>query len=89
MSELQPRTGWTGPIADPRPSLGALLADPAVSTSLKLVLKSWSARDAMDAACDARLLALALERVADERCGRNIWWAGRGGTGGEDDSHPT
>lgn len=87
MSELHRRTARMGPIADPRPRIGALLADPAVSASLKLVLKSWSTRDPMDAACDASLLALALERVADERCGRNTWWAWRGGTGGADDSH--
>ena len=75
--------------ADPRPSIGALLSDPAVSTPLKLVLRSWSARDPLDAACDAGLLALALERVADERCGLGFWWAGRDKKGGHDDSHPT
>jgi hypothetical protein len=55
--------------ADPRPSIRALLADPSVRKPLKAVLRSWQGRDPVDAAQDAGLLALALERVADERCG--------------------
>lgn len=58
---------------DPRPSIGALLADPAVRIPLKQVLRSWAGRDPVDAAEDAGLLALALERLADERNGRGLW----------------
>lgn len=57
------------PQTDPRPSIGALLADPSVRRPLKAVLRSWASRDPLDAAEDAGLLALALERRADERCG--------------------
>lgn len=89
VSRLEPPGGSTGPISDPRPSIQALLADPTVSTPLKVVLRTWSGRDPLDAACDAGLLALALERVADERCGRDIWSAGWRRQGGRDDSHPT
>jgi hypothetical protein len=56
------------PDADPRPTVRALLADPAVRRPLKAVLRSWQGRDPVDAAQDAGLLALALERLADERC---------------------
>ena len=56
--------------ADPRPTIPALLADPSVRTPLKAVLRTWAERDPVDAAEDAGLLALALERLADERCGR-------------------
>jgi hypothetical protein len=55
--------------ADPRPTIPALLADPTIRSPLKAVLRSWSARDPVDAAEDAGLLALALERLADELCG--------------------
>lgn len=55
--------------ADPRPTIPALLADPTVRSPLKAVLRSWAARDPVDAAEDAGLLALALERLADEHCG--------------------
>lgn len=55
---------------DPRPTIPALLADPSVRNSLKAVLRAWVGRDPVDAAEDAGLLALALERLADERCGR-------------------
>ena len=57
------------PLADPRPTIPALLSDPSVRSSLKAVLRTWAARDPVDAAEDAGLLALALERLADERCG--------------------
>jgi len=53
---------------DPRPTIGALLADPAVRTPVKQVLRAWAARDPLDAAEDAALLALALERRFDELC---------------------
>jgi hypothetical protein len=55
--------------ADPRPTVLALLADPSVRAPLKAVLRTWAERDPVDAAEDAGLLALALERLADERCG--------------------
>jgi hypothetical protein len=58
--------------SDPRPTIPALLADPAVRSPLKAVLRSWAARDPIDAAEDAGLLALALERLADERCGESM-----------------
>lgn len=54
--------------SDPRPTIDALLADPAVRSAVKTVLRSWADRDPLDAAEDAGLLALALERRADERC---------------------
>lgn len=57
---------------DPRPTVRALLADPAVRRPLKEVLRRWSERDPVDAAQDAGLLALALERLADERCARGF-----------------
>lgn len=75
---------------DPRPTIGALLADPAVRRPLKQVLSLWRDRDPVDAAEDAGLLALALERWADERCGA----VGRGwpltwiSEGGDDDRRP-
>lgn len=53
---------------DPRPTIGELLADPSVRHSLKAVLREWTSRDPVDAAEDAGLLALALERRADETC---------------------
>jgi len=56
---------------DPRPSPQALLADPAVRAPLKAVLRLWSDRDPVDAAADAALLALALERRCDEICARH------------------
>ena len=55
---------------DPRPTIPELLADPSVRTPLKAVLRTWGERDPVDAAEDASILALALERLADERCGR-------------------
>lgn len=58
--------------ADPRPSVRALLADPGVRRPLKAVLIFWTGRDPVDAAEDAGLLALALERVADEYCGEGM-----------------
>lgn len=58
---------------DPRPRLGTLLSDPSVSLPLKSVLRTWSRRDPVDAARDAGLLAITLERLADERCG--LWSA--------------
>lgn len=88
MSRFEPPLGSTGAISDPRPSIQALLADPKVSWPLKAVLRTWSGRDPLEAACDAGLLALALERVADERCGRDIWSSGRRRQGGPDDSRP-
>ncbi len=51
---------------DPRPSIRALLADPGVRGPLKAVLRAWTDRDPLDAAEDAALLALALERRVDE-----------------------
>ena len=74
----------TAPDADPRPIVRALLADPAVRRPLKEVLRRWSDRDPVDAAQDAGLLALALERLADERCAaafvvRSAWPADPGG----------
>jgi len=66
---------------DPRPTIGALLDDPAVRAPLKAVLRGWRGRDPVDAAEDAGLLALALEREADERCGDEVRafaaWRGR------------
>lgn len=67
------------PIEDPRPTIRALLADPSVRAPLKTVLRTWASRDPVDAADDAGLLALALERVADERCGRARLDSVRGG----------
>jgi hypothetical protein len=58
--------------ADPRPTIPALLADPAVRPPLKAVLRSWAPREPVAAAQDAGLLALALERLADERCGDSL-----------------
>ncbi|MCK5908514.1 MAG: hypothetical protein KAG62_01045 [Caulobacter sp.] len=55
------------PPGDPRPTVGTLLDDPAVRAPLKAVLRGWRGRDPVDAAEDAGLLALALERAADER----------------------
>ncbi|WP_309646013.1 hypothetical protein [Phenylobacterium sp.] len=69
---------------DPRPTPEGLLADPAVSTPLKLVLKAWLRRDPVDAARDAALLTLALERIADEACGLTLDSPRRGG--GDDGS---
>lgn len=43
-----------------------LLMNPAVSQAVKTVLLVWEARDPVDAARDARLLAEVLERRADE-----------------------
>lgn len=63
-------------LADPRPSICTLLADPNVRRPLKAVLLSWTGRDPVDATEDAGLLALALERVADEYCGRSADPAG-------------
>lgn len=75
--------------ADPRPTVRALLADPTVRRPLKELLRRWSGRDPVDAAQDAGLLALALERMADERCAaalplRSAWPADPGGF---DDRH--
>jgi len=72
------------PDDDPRPTVRSLLADPAVRRPLKEVLRRWSDRDPVDAAQDAGLLALALERLADERCAaalhlRTGWPADPGG----------
>lgn len=53
------------PAQDPRPSIRALL-DPGVRRPLKAVLRAWTDRDPLDAAEDAGLLALALERRVDE-----------------------
>jgi len=53
-------------LQDPRPSIRALLADPGVRVPLKTVLRAWTDRDPLDAAEDAGLLALALERRVDE-----------------------
>jgi len=73
---------------DPRPSVGALLADPAVRTPLKSVLRNWAGRDPLDAAEDSGLLALALERIADEAYGRSVWGQAPIGDGGPDDREP-
>ena len=51
---------------DPRPSIRTLLADPGVRGPLKAVLRAWTDRDPLDAAEDAGLLVLALERRVDE-----------------------
>jgi hypothetical protein len=51
---------------DPRPSVGRLLRDPTVRGPVKTVLRAWADRDPLDAAHDAGLIALALERAADE-----------------------
>jgi len=72
------------PDPDPRPTVRALLADPTVRRPLKAVLRRWLNRDPVDAAQDAGLLALALERLADERCAaafvmRSAWPADAGG----------
>ncbi|MFN3575270.1 MAG: hypothetical protein ACK4TR_17260 [Phenylobacterium sp.] len=72
------------PDPDPRPTVRALLADPTVRRPLKVVLRRWVERDPVDAAQDAELLALALERLADERCAaafvlRSAWPADPGG----------
>ena len=72
------------PDADPRPTVGSLLADPTVRRPLKAVLRLWLERDPLDAAQDAGLLALAVEGLADERWGaavvlRSAWRADPGG----------
>jgi hypothetical protein len=59
------RTRWAPTTAD-------LLIDPAVSFALKDVLRAWAVRDPVDAARDARLLADALERRADEAVSWNV-----------------
>ena len=79
------------PDADPRPTVRALLADPTVRRPLKAVLRRWLDRDPVDAAQDAGLLALALERLADERCAAAFvlssdWPADPGGF--DDPRHP-
>lgn len=56
------------PPGDPRPTIGALLENPAVRVPLKAMLRGWCGWDPVDAAEDTGLLALALEREADERC---------------------
>lgn len=81
------------PLKDPRPSIGGLLADPSVRAPLKQVLRGWAIRDPIDAAEDAGLLALALERRADERCGassRSGWTPATHAPrdGGPDDREP-
>lgn len=48
------------------PTVADLLMNPAVSQAVKTVLLVWEARDPVDAARDARLLAEVLERRADE-----------------------
>lgn len=50
----------------PVPTVADLLNDPAVSHAVKSVLLVWEARDPVDAARDARLMAEVLERRADE-----------------------
>lgn len=59
-------------LQDPRPSIAALLRDPAVRHPLKSVLRAWTERDPVDAAEDAGLLALAFERRADEAVTRGV-----------------
>ncbi len=88
MTSLAAPPSPRGSLRDPRPSVRALLADPAVRTPLKAVLRSWSGRDPVDAAEDAALLALALERIADEACGRSSWAPAPFGPGGCDDREP-
>lgn len=56
-------------LLDPRRTVGALFVDPSIRSPLKAVLCSWAARDPIDAAEDAGIRALALERFADERIG--------------------
>ena len=53
-----------------RPTVQALLTDPAVHDPLKRVLRDWADRDPVDAALDADLLAAALGHAADMRCGQ-------------------
>ncbi|MDP3747822.1 MAG: hypothetical protein Q8Q88_12325 [Phenylobacterium sp.] len=89
MTKLAARQPGSGPARDPRPSVSALLADPAVRTPLKAVLRSWVGRDPVDAAEDAGLLALALERIADEACGRIPWGPAPIRHGGRDDHEPS
>jgi hypothetical protein len=57
-------------VQDTRPTIAELLNDPGVRTAVKIVLRDWTKRDPVDAAFDAGLLAAAMERMADERCGR-------------------
>lgn len=65
-------------LADPRPTIASLLTDPGVRGPLKSVLRQWTSRDPIDAAEDAGLLALALERWADERCGAHLFGPDQG-----------
>lgn len=55
------------PASDLRsPTVADLLVDPAARFALKDVIRAWEARDPVDAARDARVLADLLERRADE-----------------------
>lgn len=49
----------------PGPSVEAVIGDPAVSRTLKVVLRDWLRRDPIDAGKDAELLAAVLSRRAD------------------------
>ena len=48
------------------PTVADLLVDPTVSFALKDAILAWDARDPVDAARDARVLADLLERRAEE-----------------------
>lgn len=89
MSSLARPRGLKARPSTPRPSIRAFLADPGVSAPLKVVLRTWSSCDPHEAARDAGLLALALERVADEGQARDIWSGRRARHGGGDDRRPT
>jgi len=46
------------------PSVASVMADPAASSALKTVLRTWGTRDAVDAANDAAVLARVLAAEA-------------------------
>jgi len=46
------------------PSVASVMADPAASSALKTVLRTWRMRDAVDAANDAAVLARVLAAEA-------------------------
>jgi hypothetical protein len=55
-----------------RPTIAAILVDPAASHALKRVICDWLARDCVDAAHDARALCQLFEDRADQALGRLI-----------------
>ena len=59
-------------VPPPDLSIERVLADPAASFSLKIVLRAWRARDLVDAVLDARALNAVLEAELGRRLGRGV-----------------